>query len=131
MYEEILRTIKTILLAVILLSMYKIYENGGYSNPITIAVILIVFSLWILFRIELNEEVSQEINEESNNKQLQNNSICGSEQSSNCTTPTRRSKALPPLAIALSNKEERMNKRNSKFRTLVRKRSRSPDIVLK
>jgi Ca2+/Na+ antiporter len=125
MQEEMIKTIKTLLLAVILLSMFKIYENGGYSNPITIAVLVIMFSLWILFRIELNEEVSQEITEESNNKQVDSNPLDTSEQSSMCTTPTRRLKPFPRM-ITPEIMEKKV-KRNSKFRALVRSRSKSPD----
>ena len=121
-----LKTIKTVLFAVILLSMFKIYENGGYSNPITIAVLIIMFSLWVLFRIELNEEVSQEISEENKNKQGHNNSISQSQQSSNCTSPTRRS---TPLAIAISDKIEKKVKNNTKYRNLVKSRSKSPEFT--
>jgi Ca2+/Na+ antiporter len=126
MHEEMIKTLKTVLLAVILLSMFKIYENGGYSNPITIAVLVIMFSLWILFRIELNEEVSQEITEESNNKQVHSIPIDTSEQSSMCTTPTRRLKSLP-IVITPPERIDRKVKRNTKFRALVRSRSKSPD----
>ena len=125
MHEEMIKTLKTVLLAVILLSMFKIYENGGYSNPITIAVLVIMFSLWILFRIELNEEVSQEITEESNNKQVDSNPLDTSEQSSMCTTPTRRLKPFPRM-ITPEIMEKKV-KRNTKFRALVRSRSKSPD----
>jgi hypothetical protein len=125
MYEEMVKTVKTLLCAVILLSMFKIYENGGYSNPITIAVLIIMFSLWILFRIELNEEVS-EITEEGDNKQVHTNSEHQSEQSSNCTTP--RGRPTPRPVASLSDKIEKNEKRCSKFRALVaRSRSRSPD----
>ena len=124
MYEEIVKTIKTVLLAVILLSMFKIYENGGYSNPITIAVLIIMFSLWILFRIELNEEVSQEVIEESDDKQVHTNSQHTSQQSSKCTTPTGRHTPRPLELTPL----EKEYKRHSKFRALVaRSRSKSPD----
>ncbi len=109
--------------------MFKIYENGSYSNPITIAVLIIMFSLWILFRIELNEEVSQEIIEESNDKQVHGNSLDTSEQSSNCTTPPRRLKSLP--VVITPNQIERKVKRNTKLRALVRSRSKSPDHNLK
>jgi Ca2+/Na+ antiporter len=130
LYPEVMKTIKTVLLAVILLSMFKIYENGGYSNPITIAVIIIMFSLWILFRIELNEEVSQEISiEENNNKQVLNPSFCQSEQSSNCTSPTRRLKTLPLAIASTSDRQGRIDKRKTKFRALVRSRSKSPDLL--
>ena len=129
MQEEMIKTVKTLLLAVILLSMFKIYENGGYSNPITIAVLVVMFSLWILFRIELNEEVSQEITEESNNKQVDSNPLDTSEQSSMCTTPTRRLKPFPRM-ITPEIMEKKV-KRNTKFRALVRSRSKSPDHKFK
>jgi Ca2+/Na+ antiporter len=128
MQEEMIKTIKTLLLAVILLSMFKIYENGGYSNPITIAVLVIMFSLWILFRIELNEEVSQEITEiteENSNKQVDSNPLDTSEQSSMCTTPTMTLKPFP--RVITPEIMERKVKRNTKFRALVRSRSKSPD----
>jgi len=125
-YDEILKTVKTVLLAIILLAMFKIYENGGYSNPITIAVLIIMFSLWVLFRIELNEEVSQEISEENKNKQPNNNSVSQSQQSSNCTSPARR---YMPLPIAISDKLERKVKNNTKYRRLVKSRSKSPDLT--
>ena len=107
-----LKTIKTVLFAVILLSMFKIYENGGYSNPITIAVLIIMFSLWVLFRIELNEEVSQEISEENKNKQRHNNSVSQSQKSGDCTSPTRRS---TPFPIAISDKIEKKVKKQYKI----------------
>jgi hypothetical protein len=125
MNDDMIKTLKTVLLSVILLSMFKIYENGGYSNPITIAVLVIMFSLWFLFRIELNEEVSQEIIEESNDKQVHSLSLNTSQKSSNCTSPTRRPQSSP-LEIPFD-KIERKEKRNTKLRALVRSRSKSSD----
>jgi hypothetical protein len=125
MYGEVVKTIKTVLLAVILLAMFKIYENGGYANPITIAVLIIMFSLWILFRIELNEEVLQEITSENNsNKEVHTppHSSCAPSYSS---TPPRKLKSLPLGLVGNTNKRE--NKRISKFRALVRSKSKSPD----
>jgi hypothetical protein len=128
MYEEMVKTLKTVLCAVILLSMFKIYENGGYSNPITIAVLIIMFSLWILFRIELNEEVSQEeINDEGDDKQSHTNSQHTSQQSSNNTAPRGRHTPRPLAPTSLE-------KRQSKFRALVRRsrsRSKSPDQIFR
>jgi Ca2+/Na+ antiporter len=126
-YDEIVKTLKTVLLAVILLSMFKIYENGGYSNPITIAVLIIMFSLWVLFRIELNEEVQQEIIEESNNKQVNNHSKSPSELSSLCTSPTRRLTSFP-IAFT-TDRGDRREKRNTKFKALAK--SKSPDHTFK
>jgi len=70
MLEEVTKALKPILIAVIFLSLFKIYETGGFNNPVTTAVVLIVASLWIYFRLELNEEVQEmQANEEDNNKE--------------------------------------------------------------
>ena len=54
MIEEATKALKPILIAIIFLSLFKIYETGGFNNPVTPAVVLIVASLWAYFRLELN-----------------------------------------------------------------------------
>ena len=71
--EAATKALKPILIAIIFLSLFKIYETGGFNNPVTTAVVLIVASLWAYFRLELNEEVLQEmqqVNEEDNKEKL-------------------------------------------------------------
>ena len=123
MYDEALKTVKTVLLAVILLSMFKIYELGGYANPVTIAVLVIMFALWILFRIELNEEVSNETQGENNNKEVYTPPQSPSTHASRSSTPPRQSK---PISLALADTSGKKEKRITKFRSLVKSKSKSP-----
>jgi len=107
MFDELIKTIKTVLFAVILLSMFKIYENGGYSNPITIAVLVIMFSLWFLFRIELNEDVQEKKEETPHSKETY------SPPSSPTTIPSKSSS--PPK---LNNTLEKDLKRRAIYRNM-------------
>ena len=67
MTMETIGFIKKAIWIAIVLALFKIYENKGFVNPITISVLLIVFCLWILFRLELNEQVEFEELENRNN----------------------------------------------------------------
>ena len=93
MWEEVVKTVKTLLMVVILLAMFKIYENGGYTNPITIAVLVIMFSLWVLFRIELNEEVLLEKKEGNNDKEVYTPPTSLISNTSRCSTPPKKPKS--------------------------------------
>ena len=52
-----IETIKKLIWFIIGFALFKIYEGQGYNNSITISVLVIIFALWVHFRLELNEQV--------------------------------------------------------------------------
>ena len=55
MILELIRVVKKVIWVIVLIALFKIYEHNGFVNPITISVILILFGLLILARLELEE----------------------------------------------------------------------------
>ncbi len=64
MLLEIIKVIKKVVWVGIVVALFKIYENKGFVNPVTMSVLLIIFGVWLIFKLELNEEV--EIEEREN-----------------------------------------------------------------
>ncbi len=64
MLLEIIKVIKKVVWVGIVVALFKIYENKGFVNPVTMSVLLIIFGLWIIFKLELNEEVEVELEPE-------------------------------------------------------------------
>jgi hypothetical protein len=134
MKSEIMKTLKSALWALILVALLKIYEHQGYYNPITLCVIVIIFSLWILFRIELNEEV---IDIENNNKTVADESDDSSNpqeintppQQSRSSTTGSMTKEVKPITFtpfSLKTKKDKSQKKLTKFSRLARSRSTTP-----
>ena len=127
MIEKATKALKPILIAIIFLSLFKIYETGGFNNPVTTAVVLIVASLWAYFRLELNEEVMQEtqqVNEEDNkDKLIYTPPLSPVNQCNSSSTPsigiTRINSIVP------SSDPKRRPLRISKFCRLIRSKSKS------
>jgi hypothetical protein len=119
MFKEIGKVLKTLLWAIVLMCLVKVYENSGFSNPTTLAVLCLIFSLWILFRIELNEDVSEE---ESRNGAYE----APSSPNSTIFTPTTSShRHLRPEDLTDDDKKKGKRKL-SKYTRLVRSRSNTP-----
>lgn len=60
MIQTLIRYGKRSLWALILLALVFIYEKGGLSNHMIIAVLVITFGIFLLIKLELNEEVPNE-----------------------------------------------------------------------
>lgn len=57
MLQEIIQLLKKGVWVIICLAGFKIYENNGFLNPITLSVLVIATGFWALIKLELNEEV--------------------------------------------------------------------------
>jgi len=101
--------------------MFKIYENGGYSNPITIAVLVIMFSLWFLFRIELNEDVQEKKEETPHSKETYSPPSSPTTNASKCSSPPSLSNSLAKDLGRRARKKE--DKRITKYQALVKSKS--------
>ena len=123
MIEEATKALKPILIAIIFLSLFKIYETGGFNNPVTTAVVLIVASLWAYFRLELNEEVLQEmqqVNEEDNKEKLVYTPPLS--PVNQCNSSSTHSVGIT-ISIVPSSDPKRRPLRISKFCRLIRSKS--------
>lgn len=119
MFKEIGKVLKTLLWAIVLMCLVKVYENSGFSNPTTLAVLCLIFSLWILFRIELNEDV---IEEETRNGAYET----PSSPNSTIFTPTTSSHHRHIRPEDLEDDRKKGKRKLSKYSRLVRSRSNTP-----
>ena len=128
MIEEATKVLKPILIAIIFLSLFKIYETGGFNNPVTTAVVLIVASLWAYFRLELNEEVLQEmqVNEEDNKEKLDKVIYTPPLSPYNQHSTSSSVGVTGVNSIIPSSDPKRRPLRISKYCRLIRSKSKSP-----
>ena len=113
MLNDLTKYLKTFLWALVIICLVKVYEHSGFTNPNTLAVICLVFSLWFLFRIELNEDV-----EDHNERNEQTSSPTSSVYTHPSSTRTLHAEDLHHR----SSKKKKL----SKFSRLVRSRSNTP-----
>ena len=118
MFREIGKWLKTLLWACVLICLIKVYENAGFSNPKTLSVICLIFSLWVLFRIELNEDIADEEN--------RNNTECPPSPTSTIFTPTGSSHKNLRVEDLYDGDDRKKKRRLSKYSKLVRSRSNTP-----
>jgi Ca2+/Na+ antiporter len=128
MLLEIIKVIKKVVWVGIVVALFKIYENKGFVNPVTMSVLLIIFGLWLIFKLELNEEVEVEIEEREN--QFQDapptptfatipTSNLGSTNTTKQSTLCQQSNPSPEIPV------KRLRRTMTKLRRLIRSRSRS------
>jgi Ca2+/Na+ antiporter len=126
MLLEIIKVIKKVIWVGIVVALFKIYENKGFINPVTMSVLLIIFGLWLIFKLELNEEV--EIEERQNQFQdapptptfgtIPINNL-GSTNTSQQQSISKQSDQSPEIPV------KRLRRTMTKLRRLIRSRSRS------
>ena len=113
MIADLIRYVKTFLWALVIICLFKVYEHSGFSNPATVSVLCLVFSLWFLFRIELHEDV-----EDQSTRNEYSESPSSSVHTPPSSTRTLRTEDL--------NHHSSKKKRLSKYSRLVRSRSNTP-----